>query len=189
MDQPQTWLETARKNAGWLVFFGVLEVVTGLLSIVSPFLAGLAVAVMIGVAILISGVARLVGSFLAGSFGAGALTFLWGLIAAAIGFYMVVRPIVGLASITLVVAMALFVDGITRIVLAFKLKPVSGWGWMLAGGILSIVFAMMIGWQFPASSLWVVGTLVGISLLSAGFTTITLAGAARKAAKSVAEAV
>ena len=188
MDQKQNWLETARKNAGWLVVFGIVELVAGLLSIVSPLIAGLAVVVMIGVAILISGIARLVGSFLAGSFGAGTLTFLWGLIAAAIGFYMVVRPIVGLASVTLVVAMALFVDGITRIVLAFKLRPVSGWGWMLAGGILSIVFAMMIGWQFPASSLWVVGTLVGFSLLSAGFTTITLAGAARRAAGALEKA-
>jgi uncharacterized membrane protein HdeD (DUF308 family) len=188
MDRQQNWLETARRNAGWLVVFGILELVAGLLAIVSPFVAGLAVAVMIGVAILISGVARLVGSFLAGSFGAGALTFLWGLIAAAIGFYMVVRPIAGLASITLVVAMALFVDGLTRVVLAFKLKPVSGWAWMLAGGILTVVFAMMVGWQFPASSLWVVGTLVGFSLLSAGFTTITLAGAARKAAGAVEKA-
>jgi uncharacterized membrane protein HdeD (DUF308 family) len=185
MDKEQSWLEKARKSAGWLVVFGIVEVVAGLLSIASPFIAGLAVAVMVGVAILISGGTRLVVAFLAASFGAGLLTFLWGLIAAAVGFYMIVRPALGLASITLVVAMALFLDGLVRIVLAFKLKPVKGWGWMLAGGVLSIVFAAMIGWGFPASSLWVVGTLVGFSLLSAGFTTITLAGTARKAAGTV----
>jgi len=188
MDKEQNWLETARKSAGWLVVFGIVEFVAGVLSIASPFMVGLAVAVMVGVAILMSGVARLVVAFLADSFGAGAFTFLWGLIGAAIGFYMVIRPALGLASITLVVAMALFLDGIVRIVLAFKLKPVKGWGWMLGGGIASVVFAMMIGWQFPASSMWVVGTLVGFSLLSAGFTTITLAGTARRAAGTVEKA-
>ena len=84
--------------------------------------------------------------------------------------------------------MTLFADGILRIVISFKLKPVNGWGWMLAGGILNLVFAMMVGWQFPASSLWVVGTLVGVSLISAGSTTITLAGAARKAAGATEKA-
>jgi uncharacterized membrane protein HdeD (DUF308 family) len=177
----QNWLEKARESAGWLVVFGIVEVVAGFLSVGSPFVAGLAVTVMVGVALLMSGGARLVVAFMADSLGAGTLTFLGGLIVAATGFYVVTRPDLGLASLTLVVAMALFVDGILRIVIAFKLRPVTGWVWMLAGGISSVAFAMMIGWEFPASSLWVVGTLVGVSLLFAGFTTITLAGAAREA--------
>jgi uncharacterized membrane protein HdeD (DUF308 family) len=85
--------------------------------------------------------------------------------------------------------MALFADGILRTIVAFKVKPVKGWGWMLGGGILSVVFAMMIGWEFPASSLWVIGTLVGINLVSAGFTTITLASTARTAAGTIQKAV
>jgi uncharacterized membrane protein HdeD (DUF308 family) len=75
-----------------------------------------------------------------------------------------------------------------RVILSFKMKPIQGWGWMLAGGVFSVLFACMIGWQFPASSLWVIGTLVGFSLLFNGFTTITLAGTARKVAGSVAKA-
>ena len=184
----QTWLDTARKSAGWLIVFGVVEVVAGFLSIGSPFLAGLTVTVMVGVALLISGGARLAAAFFADSFGAGALTFLWGLIGAAAGFYLIIRPDIGLASLTVVVAMALFMDGVLRTVISFQVRPVSGWGWMLAGGLLSIAFALMIGWQFPTSSTWVIGTMVGISLLSAGFSTITLAGAARKATGTLEKA-
>jgi uncharacterized membrane protein HdeD (DUF308 family) len=190
MDSKQpTWLETARKSAGWLVVFGIVEIVAGFLSIGSPFAAGLAVTVMVGVAFLIGGGARLAATFMADSFGAGALTFLGGLIAAAAGFYLIIRPDIGLASLTVLVAMALFADGILRTIVAFKVKPVKGWGWMLGGGILSVVFAMMIGWEFPASSLWVIGTLVGINLVSAGFTTITLASTARTAAGTIQKAV
>jgi uncharacterized membrane protein HdeD (DUF308 family) len=181
-------MEKARKNAGWIIVFGIVEIVAGVLAVTAPFVAGLAVTVMIGVAFLLGGGARLVTAFMADSFGAGALTFLWGLIVTATGFYFVIRPGVGLATLTLVVAMVLFMDGLTRVIVSFKMKPVKGWGWMLAGGIISVLFACMVGWEFPASSLWVVGTLVGFSLIFNGFTTITLAGAARQVAVDVEKA-
>jgi len=185
----QAWLQTAKQNAGWLVVFGVVEVVAGILSVAGPFVAGLTVTVMVGIALLLGGGARLVGAFMADSFGAGALTFLAGLVVSTTGFYFVIRPGIGLETLTLVVAIVLFVDGVTRAILSFKLKPVDGWGWMLAGGIASILFACMVGWEFPSSSLWVIGTLVGFSLLINGFTTITLAGTARKAVGEVQKAV
>jgi uncharacterized membrane protein HdeD (DUF308 family) len=185
----QAWLETAKKNAGWLIVFGIVEIVAGMVAAAGPFLAGLAVTVTVGIAFLLGGGARLVGAFMADSFGAGALTFLWGLIVAATGFYFVISPGAGLASLTLTVAIVLFMDGIMRVILAFTIKPTKGWGWMLTGGIVSVLFACMVGWEFPASSLWVVGTLVGVSLLFNGFTTITLAGTARKIAGNVEKAV
>ena len=185
----QTWLDKAKQSAGWLIFFGIVEVVAGFLSIGSPFMAGIAVTIMVGVALLIAGGARVGAAFMADSFGTGALAFLWGLIIAATGFYIIIRPGIGLESLTLVVAMALFMAGILRIVASFKLQPLKGWVWMLISGILDVVFAGMIGWQFPASSLWVIGTLVGVSLLFGGFSTITLAGTARKAAGAIQQAI
>ena len=185
----QTWLETAKKNAGWLMVLGGLEIVAGVLAIAGPFMAGLAVTVMVGVAFLLGGGARLAGAFMADSFGAGTLTFLWGLLVTATGFYFVIRPGLGLTTLTLTVAMVLFMDGITRVIVGFKMRPVKGWGWMLAGGLLSVVFAGMVGFELPESSLWVIGTLVGFSLVFGGITTLTLAGTARKAAGVAEDAV
>ena len=187
-DTEQTWLESAKKSAGWLMVLGIVEIVAGALAIGGPLVAGLAVTVMVGVAFLMAGGARLVGAFMADSFGAGALTFLWGLLVAVAGFYFVIRPGAGLLTLTLVVAIALFADGITRIIVSFKMKPVKGWGWMLAGGILSVIFAVMIGRQFPESGVWLVGTLVGVSLLFQGFSTLSVAGAARAGAKEALKA-
>ena len=65
----QTWLETAKKNAGWLIVLGIVEIVAGILAIAGPFVAGLAVTVMVGIAFLMGGGARLVGAFMADSFG------------------------------------------------------------------------------------------------------------------------
>jgi len=184
----QSWLQQAKKNAGWLVFLGIVEVVAGVLGILVPFVAGVAVTVVVGLMAMVGGGARVVGAFKAQSFGAGALTFVWGLLLLAAGFYFVARPGLGLESLTLVVMVVLFVDGILRIILSFHMKPVKGWGWMLAGGILSVVFALMIWLQFPASSLWVVGTLAGFSLISNGLTMVSVASAARKAASAAAGA-
>ncbi len=104
------------------------------------------------------------------------------------GFYFLMRPGVALVTLTLVIALVLFMDGITRIVVSFKMKPVKGWGWMLAGGIFSVIFAVMIGKQFPESGIWLVGTLVGVSLLFEGFTTLSVAGAARATASEAEKA-
>jgi uncharacterized membrane protein HdeD (DUF308 family) len=184
-----TWLEKAKKSAGRLIVLGVLEIVAGFLAVGAPLLAGIAVTVLVGVALLMGGAVRLVSAFMADSFGAGAISFLWGLLVTATGFYLFVRPGGGLVTLTLVITLVLFVDGVTRILIAVHMRPVKGWGWMLTGGILSIIFAAMIGWEFPMSSLWVVGTLVGISLLFSGFTTITIGVAARRAVSTVAPGV
>lgn len=184
----QTWLQSAKKSAGWLMVLGIVEIVAGALAIGGPLVAGLAVTVMVGIAFLMAGGARLVGAFMADSFGAGTLTFLWGLVVTVTGFYFLMRPGMGLVTLTLVIAVVLFMDGITRIVVSFKMKPVKGWGWMLAGGIVSVIFAVMIGKQFPESGVWLVGTLVGVSLLFEGFTTLSVAGAARAAASEAEKA-
>jgi uncharacterized membrane protein HdeD (DUF308 family) len=183
-----SWLHTAKKSAGWLIALGVLEIVAGFVAVSAPAMAGLVATVFVGVAFLIGGGARLFTAFLADSFGAGTLSFLWGLVMAVTGFYFLIRPGLGLATLTLVAAMYFFMDGVTRLILSLRMKPVKGWGWMLASGIVSLVAAVLIGWGFPVTSLWVVGTLVAINLLFSGFTTITLAGAARRVAGAAEQA-
>jgi uncharacterized membrane protein HdeD (DUF308 family) len=77
--------------------------------------------------------------------------------------------------------MMFFVIGLTACVVAFQVKPASGWGWMLAGGVLTVIFAILVWRQFPVSGMWLVGTLVAIHLLMSGVTTLTIGSAARKA--------
>jgi uncharacterized membrane protein HdeD (DUF308 family) len=183
----QGWLQQAKKNAGWLIALGVVEIVAGVLAIFSPLMAGLAVTLMVGFALVVGGGARIVGAFKADSFGAGTLTLLWGLLILVAGFYFITRPGLGLESLTLTVTLLLFAEGVMRIMLSFKIRPSRGWGWMLAGGILSVVCAVIIWQGYPGTSVWVVGTLVGFSLISNGFTMVAVASGARKVA-AVAQA-
>ena len=175
-----SWMQEAKKNAGWLSILGVVEIIAGIMVIASPGIGGLAVAVMIGVMFLFAGVARLLTAFMADSFGSGALSFIWGLIVTMSGFYMATNPGIALVTLTIILSMVLFGDGLTRIIMGFQMKPESGWGWLAFGGTLSILFAIMIWRQFPLSGVWAIGTLVGISLMFSGITTLTIGRAAKK---------
>jgi len=175
-----SWLKTAHKNAGWVIALGVLQIIAGVVMIFSPLAGGLTVTVVLGLGMMLGGVAGLFAAFGADSFGAGTLAFLWSLLVAVLGFHIATNPGLGLATLTLMLAVIFFAGGLSQIIVAFKMKPIQGWGWALTGGIVGVLAAFMIWRQFPFSGLWLVGTLAGVQLLVGGMTTVTVAGAARK---------
>ncbi len=179
------WMKQAHRNAGRLVALGVLQIVVGFVILLAPLAGGLAVAVVMGVAMIVGGVARLVAAFAADSFGIGALAFVWGLLVAAAGFYIFTNPGVGLVTLTLVLSMMFSVNGLTECVAAFHVRPERGWGWMLTGGLVSVLLALMVWRQFPLSGIWLVGTLLGVNLLMSGLTTTMIGSAARRVTGTV----
>jgi uncharacterized membrane protein HdeD (DUF308 family) len=185
-DTMSGWAEDAKKNAGLLMFLGVLTVIAGILALVVPWASGVGVTLMVGFALIIGGVARLIGAFSAGSFGRGTLAFIGGALTLLAGFLLVARPGIGLATLTLMFGCYLLVDGIFGAVLAFQVKPESGWGWMLFSAAMAVLlgFLLLKGW--PLSGVWAIGTLVGINLLFAGSSMISIGSGARKLAKKVA---
>ena len=173
------WAQEVKKNAGWLVALGVLTVIAGFLSIGSPMIGGTAVSVLIGIAMVIGGVARTVGVFRAGSFGQGALALIGGIFTFVAGVVLVTRPEVGMASLTLLLGAYLLVDGVSGTFLAFHVRPEKGWGWMLFSAAMGVLLGILLLREWPLSGLWAIGTLVGVNLLFAGFSIISVGSAAR----------
>ena len=179
----QEMLGTIKRNAGVGMAAGILAVIAGCLAIMSPLVAGLSVAIAVGVLLIVSGVSRLFLAFKMGSFGHGLLIFVLGVLSIVAGGYMVSRPGMALATLTLVLAAYLFVDGIFEIIWAFRLRPIKGWGWTLFSGIAALALGIMIWRQFPVSGMWAVGTLVGIHMIFGGSSLASVSSAARSAAK------
>jgi uncharacterized membrane protein HdeD (DUF308 family) len=179
------WLEDAKKNAGWLIALGVVTVIAGFFSLVMPWASGVGVAVFVGFALVVGGVARLIGAFSAGSFGRGTLAFIGGALTLLAGVVLVARPGIGLATLTLMLGAYLLVDGVFGAVLAFQVKPEKGWGWMLFGAAMSLLLGFLLLKEWPLTGLWAIGTLVGINLLFAGFSMISFGMSARKAATEI----
>jgi len=182
-DAVSDWVQEAKKNAGWLVALGVLTVIAGILAIASPLLSGLTVVVFIGFALAIGGIARTIAAFSAGSFGQGTLAFLGGILTFGAGLILAARPGIGLATLTLMLGAYLLVDGISGAVLAFRVRPESGWGSMLFSAVIGVILGFLLLREWPLSEVWAIGTLVGVNLLVSGFSLISVGTAARSLAK------
>ena len=177
-----------KKDSTMLLILGVLTVILGVFAMMAPGMTGMTVAVMVGILLIIAGVARGIFAFKAQSWGKGILAFLLGLLTLIVGFYMVTNPGVAVASLTLFLAAYFIVDGIFEIIWAFRLRPIKGWGWTLFSGIVALALGVMIWRQFPVSGIWAVGTLAGIHMIFGGSSVASVCGAARSAAKDASAA-
>lgn len=178
-----------KKDSTALVVLGILTVILGVLAMMTPLMTGVAVALILGFLLIGAGIMRTIFAFKCKSWGKGILVFVLGLLTLLVGLYMVVRPGLALATLTLVLAIYFFVDGLFEIIEAFDLKPLKGWGWMLFGGIVSVVLGIMIWRGWPEKSLLFVGILVGIKLIFAGWAMVGIGAAGRSVASTAEDVV
>jgi len=174
------WIAEAKRNAKWLILFGIIEIIIGILAVTTPLMTGLAVTMMVAIFLLLAGLSRLIGALKAGSWGAGAMGFLVGILALIGGIIVLTRPGAGLAWITWLLSVYLFVVGISGLALGLKLRPDTGWGWRVFNGILSLLLGVLIMRHWPLSGAWAIGVLVGIHFLSSGWTMLFVGLQARR---------
>jgi uncharacterized membrane protein HdeD (DUF308 family) len=163
-----------RPAGGWQVAWGVLLIISGVVAMAMPAAAALATALLFAWLLIVSGGFEL-GYAIQTRAEAG---FGWklasGILTLLLGIAILWMPLAGVASLAMLVGAFFFVGGITRIVLAFKLKPQRGWGWVLFDGLLSIVLAALIAFGWPESSVAFIGLLAGFWLIWAGVWRILL---------------
>ncbi|HEV3374951.1 MAG TPA: DUF308 domain-containing protein [Candidatus Acidoferrum sp.] len=169
-----------KKSVGWSIGLSVLMIVAGLLAIAVPQAAGIAVNLLVAWLLVFSGVAHLVFAWHTRTTGAMVWELLMGILYIFVGVYLLVHPVAGLASLTLALAIYLFAKGVLELILSFRLRPMPGSGWLLFDGIITLVLAVMIWRTWPSSTEWVVGTLVGVSMLFSGISRLMLSLAARR---------
>jgi uncharacterized membrane protein HdeD (DUF308 family) len=176
----QTPSDIVRHASTWSMLCGVLLIVLGLLAVGSPTLAAVAVNVLIAWLIVLAGVVHLVLAFHAHRGGSLLWKLLVGVAYVFFGVYLIAHPVLGVVSLTLVLASLFLVEGIFDIALFFQMRAVGGSGVILVDGIVTLLLGLMIYLQWPSSSNWAIGTLVGVSLIISGITRLMLSFAVRK---------
>lgn len=174
--------EDLKMGGGLVVTLGVLMIILGILAIGSPLVMTAVTVVWIGAGLLVSGVIESVGALKANGWRAGALAFVGGLLSVAAGGVLMARPMLGAGVFALLLTAYLLVDGLAKLVLGFKVKPLPGWGWTVFSGLVTLLLGILIWKQWPLSALWVVGTLVGINILFKGWAMVVLGSAVRQVA-------
>jgi len=162
------------RASGWHVAWGVLLVVSGVLAVVMPGVAAFATALLFAWLLVIGGVSELAYAIHTRSQQGFGWKLASGVLTLGLGIVIVFAPLAGVASLALLVGAFFFAGGITRTVLAFKLRPARGWGWVLADGLFSIVIAGLIAIGWPASSIAFIGLLTGFWLIWTGLWRILL---------------
>ena len=164
----------------------VLMIVAGILAICSPLAAGLAINVFVGWLLVFSGCFHIVFSWDRRTAGGFTWDLLVGLLYVIIGGYLLLHPVRGLESLTLALAIYLLLEAILEFMMGFTLLPLPGSGWLIFDGVITLILAVMIWRTWPSSSAWVVGLLVGISMLFSGTSRLALSLAARNVVAKVA---
>jgi uncharacterized membrane protein HdeD (DUF308 family) len=174
-----------RQASTWSALWGVLLIVLGILAVGSPLIAAVAVNVVIAWLIVVAGAVHLMLAFQAHSAGSVIWRVLVGVAYVLFGLYLIMHPAVGVATLTLLLASLFLVEGILNIVSFFKVRSLRGSSWLLIDGIITLILGLMIYTQWPSSSAWAIGTLVGVSLVISGFSGVMLSFAVRKATLAI----
>ncbi len=163
---------------------GILLLILGVVAILVPPIATLAVTIVLGWLFLISGFMGLITTFGMRQ----APGFWWSLVSAVlaivVGGLLLARPISGAFSLTIVLVAFFIIEGVVSIMFALDHKrELSGrWGWMLFSGIVDLVLATLVFTGLPSTAAWAIGLLVGINMIFGGSALIAMALHAKDAA-------
>jgi uncharacterized membrane protein HdeD (DUF308 family) len=172
-------------HAHWKVFLieGAILLILGLVAIIVPTVATVAVELLLGWLLLISGIVGLVTTLrMRSAPGVG-----WAMVSAflgiAVGLILLWWPLSGAITMTLILTVFFLIEGIASILYARDhRREMSGrWGWMMASGVIDLILAGFIFLGLPGTAAWAIGLLVGINLLFGGSALIGMALQARSA--------
>lgn len=161
------------ESRSWSIVIGVLLIILGIAAIFLPFIAGIAVNLVLGWVLLFAGVAHLVYAWSARGAGAVIWQVILGIVYILVALYLLIHPTRGLLTLTLVLAVYFIIEGILEIITFFRLRRFGPAIWFLIDGIVTLVLGAFIWAHWPFSSVWAIGTIIGVSLLFSGITRLS----------------
>ncbi len=173
-------LGVAKKITGWYIAAAVLFIVLGIFAIIEPGVAGLGVTLLVGWLLVIGAVFHFIAAFKGGGAKQVIFQVLIGILYAIGGFYFLTHTIMGTATLTLLLAGIILAEGVIEVISYFRLKGDGASGWLLLNGIITLALGALIWFHWPSSTVWAIGTLVGVNLLMTGITRLMFGLAVRK---------
>ncbi|MFD1511777.1 HdeD family acid-resistance protein [Halomarina rubra] len=167
---------------------GIVLSLLGLLAIVFPFVTGVSLSILLGALLVVGALFHVAHAFSAGGWKGFALQVLLAGIYAIAGIGLLANPVVGLATLTLLLVGYFLADGIVEILLGLRLRGDAGWVWLLASGVISVLLAVLLWVGFPSTAAWAVGLLFGVSLLSSGLSMVFVGRSSARAETDTAAA-
>jgi len=175
-----TMRDTVRRNSLLYLLQGILMVITGVLALIYPSLASVAIVRLLGWFLIASGIFQ---GF--GLIGAREVPYFWmellsAVLAIVIGVLLLRHTDAGLLFFSVLFLIYFMIEGMVKAIFAFIIRPFPNWGWVLASGLLGIVFAVYLWANLSMVSDWMLGVLLGVLLLVEGTALTSLAWRVRQ---------
>jgi len=153
---------------------GILLTALGAIALTAPFFTTILSTTWIAFILGSAGFAKLFYAFRTREAGGFIWKLLLSLLYLSVALSLLVNPVTGAITITLLVGTFFLTEGTFESILAFRLRPQKNWGWVLLNGIVTILLGAMIWFQWPSNAPWLLGTFVGVSILFTGISRIML---------------
>jgi uncharacterized membrane protein HdeD (DUF308 family) len=166
---------------GWFLALGIVLIVCGALAVVVPAASTFAASVVLGVVLAIAGIVKIIQTLQTKEWSG----FLWQELTGAIelvgGVLIYFNPLKGAFAIALLIALVFLVQGFGQIALAFKVRPLPGWRWLLVSGLIALSATATLTLKLPYTRFYTPGTIAGIALLVGGCAYVAIGLAVRRA--------
>ena len=163
----QTW-KTLR-------LIGIVAIVIGCFAILLPELFSLGAAVFIGCVLVLASAFLTAAALTAHGVGSLLARLAWALLTFLVGLWLIIEPHNGTLTLTLVLGIYFLLMGLTRIAVAFIGRGTPNAGWLGLSGLCGLIVGILVLAKLPSSADWAIGLLVGIDLIFAGWTLISVA--------------
>lgn len=176
-------MEMAKRFSGWNILAAVLFILLGLFAIIEPATAVVGIAWLLGWLLILGGIAHFIATLRGGSTTRVVLQILSAIAFVLGGLYILTHPLLAIGTLTALLAVVIFAVGVFDIISYFRLQREHPSGWMLLNGIVAVLLGALIWVQWPSSSAWAIGTLVGVNLVMTGITRLMFGVAGRRLIK------
>ncbi len=181
----QSLTEEVKKRSGWSILMGIVTAALGVFLIVYPLVTATITTVLLGWALVFVGLAQVVFALYSQTIGNFFLRVLLSLLFVICGIGLAFFPLAGAATLTAVLGTLLLIQAGLQTATSFQLRPLNGWGWFLFDAASSLLLGILILAKWPSSSVWAIGTLVGVSVFMSGISRIMIATQIRSGANNV----
>jgi uncharacterized membrane protein HdeD (DUF308 family) len=175
-----------KKNINGSLLSGVILIVLGIVAIAIPAVSTIFAETWIALILASAGVTKIIYGFQNRNNGGFIWQILLGALYIATGIMLFTNPWTGIITLTLLLGSFLLTEGVFELILAFRLRPQSNWTWVLGDGIITLLLGALIWFNWPSNAPWIIGTLLGASILSTGVSRLMLSWNARAALESQA---
>ncbi len=162
-------------SSTWINVIAILMIVLGMVAIVFPFFSTITATIYLGWIFIFAGIAQIVYAVQLRNLGQFTGKLILGILYLLAGFFVLINPFEGVFVFTLALGISIFIQGIIQVSMAFQIRRLSSnWGWMLVSGIIGIIFGILVWSITPFAASWLIGTLIGVNILSDGVWMLTL---------------